>query len=377
MWTARRLAVLIERTRDAVFALDGEGRIIAWNASAERVFGWAADEVLGRAVVDLLLPPRDDWKPRADELLADVLAGRAIESEYQLLGKDGAIRLADVCTIADPEDEGVVLVIATDVTERARVAGKLSDAARLEQLPLVASGVAHDMNNLLAIIGAALDLAAKQQAAGQPSCAAIAEARHAVHRAAGLSHQLTAIARGRPPVRSTLSLAAIARDTASFSLVGRRTTLECRIADDLWPVHADAVQISEVVQNLVLNAAEAMDDAGTILIEAENVAEPPDVTNRFHVGPHVVLRVRDHGAGIAEAHLRRVCEPFFTTKARGSGLGLATSAAIARAHEGFLRLESEVGVGTIAELWLPARASGAYQRFPVAPPSGSASSGTP
>lgn len=348
--------LVVSRTRDVVIVMDAAGMIRAFHPGAERALGWRKSDVVGRSLRDLLPPDRESSGRVIEVLQRCFSEDGEIESEIDLLGSGGdAHRLELRATpVAGEDGEKLLVIIATDVSERAQISERLSDAVRLEQLPWIAAGIGHDLNNLLTIIDASLERAARLSDPSGEEARAMTDARLASARSIALCRGLFALSRGASGTRSRGSIASLITETAELTVAGRRATLRCEVEDGLWPVEVDASQISQVIQNLVVNAVEAISDRGQIEVVAENQEAAPDVPNRFRSGRHVVVRVRDQGPGIAQAVRERLFQPFVTTKGRGSGLGLTTTHYIVRAHEGFVRLESEPGRGTTFEVWLPA-----------------------
>jgi two-component system cell cycle sensor histidine kinase/response regulator CckA len=180
------------------------------------------------------------------------------------------------------------------------------------------------------------------------------EAEKAVARACSLTAQLLAFAKGGAPVKRVLSIARLARETAGFAFAGSQVRPDLDLAADLWGVEADEGQISQMLGNVLLNADQAMPAGGHVTIVADNVTRGPTDHPPLAPGRYVRIVIRDHGVGIPPDILPRIFDPYFTTKERGTGLGLTTSYVIVQRHDGHLTVESEVGVGTTVHMWLPA-----------------------
>jgi CheY-like chemotaxis protein len=221
---------------------------------------------------------------------------------------------------------------------------------------VLAGGIAHDFNNLLTAIGGNIGLAQFATNAGDNVRLAryLAEAERATLRARDLTQQLLTFARGGAPIRTEVDLGPVIRDAVTFALTGSRSRGCIDIASGLWMAYADAGQVSQVLHNLLLNADQAMPEAGTITISATNVNVADDSGLPLPPGAYVSVRVADHGGGIPSDMRERIFDPFFTTKQRGSGLGLASSFSIVKGHEGHIRLESELGKGSVFTVYLPA-----------------------
>jgi len=230
----------------------------------------------------------------------------------------------------------------------------LRDAKR-ESLELLAGGVAHDFNNLLTALLGNLNLARMDTSLSDEVQEWLEEAEKATGRARDLTHQLLAFAKGGEPVRRLVNLTNCLREAALFARQGSRVRCEFDLAAELWPAEVDAGQIGQVVNNLVLNAVQAMPRGGIVSISARNV--PRERAHQLGLGSNqfIEIGVRDNGPGIKPEDMARVFQPYFTTKSTGSGLGLATSQTIARRHYGALRVESEGGRGATFLLFLPAK----------------------
>jgi signal transduction histidine kinase/CheY-like chemotaxis protein len=240
-------------------------------------------------------------------------------------------------------------------------------AQKLESLGTLAGGIAHDFNNILTAFLGNLDLARESAREGDVADVddLLGRAQKALRRAKALTGQLLAFARGGAPVRESATINEILHESSSFVLRGTNVTCCVDVPDDLWPVEADVGQISQLVQNLVMNAAQAMPDGGAAFLNARNVSGgelPPGLAQSRR---YVRIAIRDQGCGIPEADRPRVFDPYFTTRAGGNGLGLTMCYTIARSHEGAITFDTEVGRGSTFYVYLPAAS---------APPKGATSS---
>ncbi|HZI48755.1 MAG TPA: ATP-binding protein, partial [Pyrinomonadaceae bacterium] len=229
-------------------------------------------------------------------------------------------------------------------------------AETLEQLGLLAGGIAHDFNNLLTAIIGNISLASLLLPPDDEMATRLDDAKNASMRARDLAQQLLTFARGGAPIKKTASISKLIQDTVSFSLRGSHNRSEYDIAADVAPAEIDAGQISQVIANLVVNADQAMPNGGTLYVSCDNFCYDtndvviPDLTP----GDYVRVRVRDEGVGIPEKYLKRIFDPYFTTKPKGNGLGLATAYSIIKNHNGLMTVESQVHVGTTFTIYLPA-----------------------
>jgi CheY-like chemotaxis protein len=208
-----------------------------------------------------------------------------------------------------------------------------------------------------------------------PAAQRLREGERALLRARDLTQQLLTFAKGGTPIRRTGSLAEVAEETAGFALSGSNVTARFALPADTWPCDFDRHQVGQVIDNLVINALQAMPDGGTIELRAANVELGPDDHALLPAGPYVRLSIEDHGVGMPREILPRIFDPFYTTKPRGHGLGLATCYSIVHRHGGAIEVESEPGRGSVFHLWLPAT-PGAEPAASAVPPVSHAGRGT-
>jgi len=244
----------------------------------------------------------------------------------------------------------------TDITARRQLESEIARASKLEAVGILAGGIAHDFNNILTVVLGNITLVESDVASGSALAARLFDARRATLRARDLTLQLLTFAKGGEPVKATIELPELLKESAGFALHGAKARAEFRIASDLWRVSADKGQLGQVVQNLVINAVQAMPTGGVVTLAADNVELGAGTSDGPPLPPgrYVRLAVSDNGTGIPRDLLAKIFDPYFTTKAQGSGLGLATAYSIIRKHEGHIMAESEQGQGTTFRFWLPA-----------------------
>lgn len=327
------------------------------NVAFQTAFGYAADQVL---------PTIEWWVERLHaEDRQRVLSAfeQALETGLDTTGYTYRFRRRDgtYATIRDRvfilrDDDGRAyraLGAMTDITEQARREEAAIRANNLESLGLLAGGIAHDFNNQLTSMLAAAELL--ELDAGDPVMVRVLAQQigTAVENAARLTRQLLTFSRGGAPSRQAVSIEEVVRENVTFSLRGSSTQVALVFEDALWSANVDPGQIGQVIQNLVLNADQAMGKNGTLRVEARNCvlpAEPP----RRSGGRFIELRVTDSGPGIADSVLPRIFDPYFTTKPKGHGLGLSICHSIVERHHGSIQVESVLGEGTTFIVRLPA-----------------------
>ncbi|HJT89640.1 MAG TPA: ATP-binding protein, partial [Bryobacteraceae bacterium] len=255
--------------------------------------------------------------------------------------------------------------LRAEIEQRKQIEEELLRARKLESLGVLAGGIAHDFNNFLTVVQGNLALAQMQLPENDPAQPLLQQTVAVCRRAASLASQLLTFAKGGTPVRRTLSIAALVRDTVELARAGAPVNIQAEIAEDLWSCDADADQISHALRNVLLNARDATPEGGLVEVRAENTVLEDRGTG-WKPGRYVRITVRDCGSGIAPEVLPRIFDPYFTTKPGATGLGLATAYAIVSKHEGRIWAESEPGVGTVMRIELPA--SGAPIQAPPPEP---------
>jgi PAS domain S-box-containing protein len=354
------LEVTLASIGDAVIATDTDSIITFINPVAETLTGWSAQEACGRPIAEVFRIIDETTRQPMDSLVARVLREGhtvALESHMVLLTRDG--REVAIADSAAPirynggEIHGVVLVFS-DVSAQRRLEEELLRARKIESVGLLAGGIAHDFNNLLTGILGNISLAKMFAGADERIVKRLTEAERACQRATGLTQQLLTFAKGGAPVRRTVCIAELLRESTVFALRGSNVRADLAIADDLWPVEADIDQLSQVIHNVLLNAIQAMPNGDSIQVRAENTVISAGSMLRLREGNYLKISVVDHGCGIPADILPNIFDPYFTTKTHGSGLGLATAYAIVTKHNGYMTATSEVGSGTTFSMYLPA-----------------------
>ncbi|HUG12464.1 MAG TPA: ATP-binding protein [Opitutaceae bacterium] len=353
--TETAFRAIFEGSPEGMLLLDigghaGRWTIVDCNDRAASMHGFEREEMLGRPYEEFLLD-RPDAAATA-ELLAKTRDSGALGGEAVHIRKGGSnFWCGFQRTILNIDGEERLLVVGQDITERRRHEEERLRASKLEALGLLAGGIAHDFNNVLTAITANLSLVRMDL----PKDAPVGESLDAIEKASGrarsLAAQLLTFARGGMPVMRIVSLADTVNSAAHLSSRGSRCKVQVDIAPDAPPVEADEGQISQVLQNLIINADQAMPDGGVIVVSVDRVCDEDFFTRDR--GGHLRIRVTDKGHGIPEEILTRIFDPYFSTKPQGSGLGLATTYSIVRHHGGSISVKSEVGKGTEFTILLP------------------------
>jgi PAS domain S-box-containing protein len=355
-----RLAVTLGSMTEGVITFDPEGRVLFINRAAADLTQWEGNESVGKHVGEVCILENARTGTRTSLPVREVLeAGIHAELPQNTVmrGRSDRIRLVEgrVVPIATVSNRpvGAVLVLR-DVTERQRMEEKLQNAAKMESVGILAGGIAHDFNNILTAIMSNLTLLQLDLSAMPEQASLLDEAVRATKRAGDLTLQLLTFAKGGDPVRTAVHLTEIVKEAATFAHRGSGVKSEFHMPDDLWAANVDKAQISQVIQNLVINATQAMPVGGTLRIEASNARVPTGSHGVLAEGDYVCISVADTGAGIAPENINRIFDPYFTTKLQGHGLGLATVFSIIKRHQGHIEVSSLLGKGTVFTFWLPA-----------------------
>ena len=357
-----RLRVTLRSIGEGVITVDTTGQVILLNQAAETLTGWGVEEAAGRPIQEILqIIDQRDGKPTSDLCRQVIDSGEIVLLEgldYCILSRDGRTR--NVFHIAAPirddfgELTGVVLTVR-DITDQLRLESELMRAQKLESLGLLAGGIAHDFNNILSGILLKNQLAQRALIKGRDPSKYLSNVQDAVQTATTLTQQLLTFARGGAPIKQASAMPALLKEASEFALRGSNVRSEFDLDPDLWSAVIDRGQITQVVHNLVINAAQAMPEGGTITIKAHNsvaTEEVPVADQRR--GNFIRIDVQDEGLGIQSDDLPRIFDPYFSTKPIGHGLGLTTTHSIVRRHGGTVSVTSSVGKGSCFSVFLPA-----------------------
>lgn len=361
----RAANILLERTfaslNEAVFVIHPSLRTITTcNAAVEHIFGYRTGEITGRTVSFLFADP-----VRYANYLSSVTKaleqGRIFYGEFQNRKKDGATIHTEHTVTGIQDDSGArtsLVVVVRDITERKRMEQVLLRARNLESIGYLAGGIAHDFNNLLTAIIGNLSLVKMYTRPDDKNYRRLEDAENACLRASSLTKQLITFSRGGTPIRQQVFVGKLVRDEAAYCLKDTGTIFSFDEPGGLWATKIDEGQIRQAMGSIVINASEAMHGGGCLMIEAANIFANSTMGLPLREGKYVRLSFSDTGVGIPEENLPKIFDPYFTTKEmgcqKGMGLGLATAYSIVTTHDGAITVESEVGVGTTFNLFLPA-----------------------
>jgi PAS domain S-box-containing protein len=358
----RRLSLefqaLLEGIPDGLTLLTPDLKVLWANQAAARGTGHNPPDLIGRHCYEVR---KSSDIPCAGCIVLDTFH-TGEPREARLDAPNGrTIELRSV-PVRDEGGEVVkVIEIGRDITEqiaaeaeRIELERKLLHAHKLESLGVLAGGIAHDFNNILTGIAGNLSLLRMQLPAGHKGFERIERCEKAVSQATGLTCQLLTFSRGGDPVKKPTDLRQLIKNAVSFALTGSRVAAEVIVADELWPVEADEGQLGQVINNLLINSVQAMPQGGVVRVSAENRLQARHGSASPEEERYVAIVVSDQGEGITPENLRKIFDPYFTTKETGTGLGLTSVYSIVRKHGGDISVTSEPGKGTIFEILLPA-----------------------
>ncbi len=357
--SARRMTDILEKMSDGFFAVDTDWNFTYLNAEAEIMFEASRDSLLGQNL----------WTKFS------ALAGTIFEENYRAVMRD---QIAIEFEALDPQEKnwfevhsypsgGGISVFFRDVTERKRMADERLMTSKLESLGTLAGGIAHDLNNILTVISGNIGLAQLESPSNNGNLLSfLAKAGQAAQHAARLSSQLLTFSKGGAPLKKVTSVADLLQHAAEFSLHGSNLRSAIEIEDHLGKAEIDSGQVEQVLNALIINAREAMPNGGSVHLSAENVQIDEKSGLPLESGRYIKVAIADHGPGVPPDLAAKIFDPYFTTKASSSGLGLAISYSIIRKHGGFLHLESNSPAGATFAFYLPA-AHGNFLNDPLQP----------
>jgi PAS domain S-box-containing protein len=382
----------IEEAMDGIQIVDLDGRVVYSNKAVKDIYGFTPEELEGKSVnemnadhefADRVIMPklreRGSWQGEVMVLhkngksfpiwLSTALVKNSEGQPISLIGvirditeqkkAEGILKQhqEQLMNLVDERTQELIQAnenLRREMADREKMEQELVKAQKLESLGILAGGIAHDFNNLLASIMGNISLAMLDLGAENNAFRQLEAAERASLRAQDLTRQLLTFSKGGAPVKRTTMVSELIKESAGFALRGARVRYDFSFPDDLWLVDVDEGQISQVIHNLVINADHAMPEGGIITIRCENSIVRRQSGLPLRPGDYVKIVVQDHGVGIIKEHLPKVFDPYFTTKQKGSGLGLATSYSIIQKHGGHIAVESELGIGTVFSIYLPA-----------------------
>ena len=358
------LTTTLKSIGDAVIATDINGCVIFMNPIAESLTGWKQKEASGKHLKKIFNIINEKTGKQVDDPVTRVLREGIVvglANHTLLISKDGTRRSIDDSGAPIKDENGKIIgvvLVFRDVSEKRRIEQELMKADKLNSLGILAGGIAHDFNNILTAILGNIILAKEFTRPGEKIYERLIEAEKASLRAKDLAQQLLTFSSGGAPIKKTMFISELLKESALFALSGSNVQCEFSISNNLWAVEIDEGQINQAINNLIINAIQSMPEGGRIKLTAENVT----VSEGEKKGRYVKISIVDQGIGIPKEHLPKIFEPYFTTKQKGSGLGLAIVYSIIKKHDGYIEVETELGVGTTFKVYLPASLKNVFMR---------------
>lgn len=356
----REQAALLDVATDAIFVCDLKNKILFWNKAAERLYGWKSQEAIGKQTAQL-------WQEKSSSQFQSsfntLIKNGAWEGELKQITKSGVEIIVESRWTLVPEFDSnsqAILVVNTDITQKKQLEGQFFRAQRLESIGTLASGIAHDLNNVLAPILMTAQLL-ESQLHDDRSKRFLPIIVNNAKRGANLVKQVLSFTRGIEGDRTPLQLKHLITEIQQVirETFPKSIQVTTQIDPDLWTVAANATQLHQVLMNLCVNARDAMPDSGTLTISAENLFIDENYAKmniEAKVGNYILIIISDTGIGMSSQIIDRIFEPFFTTKelGKGTGLGLSTVLGIVKSHGGFINVYSEPRKGSKFQVYLPA-----------------------
>lgn len=362
--TLRLTQFSIDHAADAVCWIAPDGMITYANEVTCSSLEREKEEILTMNVSDIAPEyTAKKWKELWEEIKQ--LKSKTFESEIKV-GDSVAFPVEMTANFVEFSDKQLICVFVRNITERRLQEKEILKAQKLQSIGVLAGGIAHDFSNILGGVLGNISLARMDLDPDGEVHKILTDAEKATIRAAGLTKRLLTFAKGGAPIKEEARIGDIVHDSAEFVLTGTNVKCEWDIADNLHLVEVDKGQFSQVIQNLTINAHQAMPEGGTVHISARNIKIAKNNPHSMRPGKYVLVAVADEGEGVPEVNQAKIFDPFFTTKPNGSGLGLATSYSVVDKHNGYIRLESTVGQGATFEIYLPASSKDIAQPTAIA-----------
>jgi len=348
------VTAILNNVADPIFVKDEQHRWVQFNEAFCDFMGHSREKMLRKSDYDFVPKEEADGFWEKDDLVFS--SGESIENEESLTLASGKKHIILTKKAVFTSAEGSKLIVGTikDITRRKKMEQELLKSQKFESISILAGGIAHDYNNILTAILGNLSLLKELVDRESNIYYRLAETERASLQAKELTHQLLTFSQGGAPVKTTLSLAKIIEDSITFSLRGTKVRCDLSIEEDIWPVEVDEGQVSRAIHNIVVNAAQAMPKGGVLTVTTTNIGTEGIATLPLLPGRYIRVTIQDNGGGIPGELLPNIFDPYFTTKDDGSGLGLAIAYSVIQRHDGHIMVESEIGVGTTCNLYLPA-----------------------
>ncbi|MHA1720830.1 MAG: PAS domain-containing hybrid sensor histidine kinase/response regulator [Promethearchaeota archaeon] len=354
------LAVTLAGIGDGVITLDSEDKIILINRAAEEILEMDYFELFGKKPFQILpfYKKKSNMQYDPKDIKKLFFEHNEFSPPFSVIKmKDGREKIIEHNIAPIHNKKGLIsgnIIVFRDITEKRKKEAEDFKNQKIESIGLLAGGIAHDFNNILTAVLGNTALLKMDLNENSEKYSIINELEAAIHRASKLTRQLLTFSKGGAPIKKYMLIEDVLKESAIFALHGTKNEVEFKISPDLWPVHIDEGQISQVIHNLIINAVQATKKNPKIIIQAKNyLMEPENILILPH-GKYVQVSIQDFGAGISEDNQEKIFDPYFTTKKTGSGLGLSVCYSILTRHNGKIAVESKVDKGSTFTFYLPA-----------------------
>jgi PAS domain S-box-containing protein len=357
-----QLSVTLRSIGDGVITTDRDGKIFMLNKVAEDLTGFQQEEASGKKLDQIFRIFNGNTHEPIENPVKEILNTESIISIPRstiLISKDGSEYIIDDsgAPLRDKESNVIgVVIVFRDVTKQRKMEKEMIKNQRIESIGMLAGGIAHDFNNILTSILGNISMLKLSIEKNKSEYSYVSDAEAAANSARDLTQQLLTFSKGGTPIKELTSIENVIRESARFSLHGSGIAAKYDFSSDLWPINVDKGQIGQVIQNLVLNATQAMKSKGTINIIVRNETIKSESVNKqlLKPGRYVKVSVIDTGCGIPAEILPKIFDLYFTTRPTGSGLGLSICHSIIKKHGGIVTVDSEVNKGSKFNVFLPA-----------------------
>ncbi|MBI1764764.1 MAG: PAS domain S-box protein [Acidobacteria bacterium] len=356
-------AALLDHAQDSIIVRDLEQRILFWNRSAEKLYGWSKEEVLNRDICERVFQGNTDELQKATQTALNTGEWRGELHQKNREGKPIVVEGRWKLVRDNQGQPKSILITNTDITEKKKLEAQFLRAQRMESIGTLAGGIAHDLNNILSPIMLSVQML-QLKTSDEASLKMLEILQTNAERGSGMIKQILSFARGVSGERVSVQLKHLIKEIAKIlkETLPRSIEIKPKIPDELWLINGDATQLHQVLMNLCINARDALPDGGTVSLVAENCVVDEtyaEMAADAKPGRYVRVIVTDNGTGIKPENLARIFDPFFTTKevGHGTGLGLSTVLGIVKGHHGFINVYSEPGKGSEFRIYLPAQES--------------------
>ena len=353
-----RFKEMAENVQDVFWLFDWkEQKVVYVNPAYEKIWGRSVESIINNDGEWLNSIHPDDREYFKKSLSSFLETGTAIIREYRIIRPDGKVRwIADNGFVIKDDKGNIIRIvgIAKDITKQKKNEQRINQSQKMESIGTLAGGIAHDFNNMLGVITGNVSYALSSLNKDDEIYEVLTDVQESSKQAQSLTYQLLTFSKGGTPIKKNSDINRLIKESAVFSTRGAKTSCNFDFSDVLWSAEVDPGQLNQVIGNLIINANQAMPNGGTITIRTKNVEIDSESDVPLPSGRYISIIVEDQGIGISKKYLSNIFEPYYTTKQKGSGLGLATTYSIIKKHGGHIALYSEINKGTVFNIYLPA-----------------------